>query len=299
MHRGWGFQFSLLRACRFHLPPHSSCISPSFCSPLCLAIYPARDLGPPSRLLTSETSFASPHHRRINVSLPKNDNEYTSPSLDAAPASITNRDDRSMHKTHGAAACVAQCTRRSTPRRDGAAASAAAEATPLTPAGSTARANPCRVYVGNVKYSITEAEIGVLFACFGAVKSFNLVVSTAAMHANAHARAVTRGAEAVPHRGYGFVEYFTPKSAKSAVAAMNNLKLAGRPLKVGYAAPLNDPIKSAAAAVSQKISCNLRRATYHAHSVMSKDAVWNIIASRSSALRALSSCLRKSSACRG
>ena len=136
----------------------------------------------------------------------------------------------------------------------------------------------------NINFALTEVEIGTLFASFGPVKSCHLVLNTdntspsAAAAAAAAARTAaaesTRGsavkatdAAAAPHRGYGFVEFFTPQSADAAVASMQNFQLAGRLLRVSYAEPLNDPVKSAAAAANHAaaaLSRNLLHASHHA-----------------------------------
>jgi RNA recognition motif-containing protein len=83
---------------------------------------------------------------------------------------------------------------------------------------------------------MTEVEIGTLFASFGPVKSCHLVINADASSALAAATAAaaaaaattaTKAAAGVPHRGYGFVEYFSPESAAAAVASMHNFHLVG------------------------------------------------------------------------
>jgi hypothetical protein len=173
-----------------------------------------------------------------------------------------------------------------------------------TSASPAAVRNPCRVYVGNVNFAMTEVEIGTLFASFGPVKSYHLVIdadnaspaATAAATAAAAtvampAAAATTAATATNrHRGYGFVEYFSPHVADAAVAAMHNFQLAGRPLRVSYATALNDPVKSAVAAVNHAIAQNLRRAVDHTQALPG-ERVRGIITGQSSALLALAGCL--------
>lgn len=63
-------------------------------------------------------------------------------------------------------------------------------------------------------------------------------------------------------------------------------------LRVSYADALNDPVKSALAAVNQAIAHNLKRAAANAL-VLSGEDVRNIITGRHSALRALAGSLAK------
>ena len=110
--------------------------------------------------------------------------------------------------------------------------------------------NPCRVYVGNINFAMTEAEISNIFASFGPVKSCNLVINTDNNSPAGAAAAAAAAAGVVPHRGYGFVEYYCPESANAAVASMHNFQIGGRLLRVNHASPLNDPVKSAVAAAN-------------------------------------------------
>jgi len=143
-----------------------------------------------------------------------------------------------------------------------------------TPAATT---NPNRVYVGNINFVLGEAEMTSLFASFGPVRSCQLVVNNERPGG---------------HRGYGFIEYFLPQSADAAVKSMNGFPLAGRLLKVNYATALNNPMKSAAAAVNHAIG-NLKRAASDA--VLPGDKMRGVIAGHTSALVALSSLMRPQS----
>lgn len=84
----------------------------------------------------------------------------------------------------------------------------------------------CRIFVGNVAFEVGELQLREIFAPFGTVVSCTLVSNP----------------ETGRHRGYGFLEFDSPRSAEAAIVRMNNFPLLGRALRVGPAAPLSAPL---------------------------------------------------------
>jgi len=78
---------------------------------------------------------------------------------------------------------------------------------------------PCRIYIGSIRWDVSETDIRNIFSAFGPIKSLNLVPNT----------------ENGKHKGYGFIEYMSPQSAEVAIAKMNGAIVAGRAIKVGMA----------------------------------------------------------------
>jgi len=72
-----------------------------------------------------------------------------------------------------------------------------------------------KLYVGNLKYSITNDQLKELFSAHGEVKSVNIIEG----------------------KGFGFVEMSSPEEAEKAKDALNNTDLDGRPLKIDEARP--------------------------------------------------------------
>lgn len=75
------------------------------------------------------------------------------------------------------------------------------------------------LYVGNLTFSTTTADLEALFAEHGEVKKAQVITD----------RDTGRS------RGFGFVEMATPDSAKSATEALNGHTLDGRDLTVNEA----------------------------------------------------------------
>ncbi len=73
-----------------------------------------------------------------------------------------------------------------------------------------------RLFVGNLAYSITEAELRDVFAESGSVAEVKIVLD----------RDTGRS------RGFAFVEMSTDDEAKNAITALNERALSGRPLTV-------------------------------------------------------------------
>lgn len=77
------------------------------------------------------------------------------------------------------------------------------------------------IYVGNLPYTTTEAELEELFAQHGAVAKVKIVVDFATNRS----------------KGFGFVTMDDPAQRQAAVNALNGFQLGGRPLKVNEAQP--------------------------------------------------------------
>jgi RNA recognition motif-containing protein len=72
-----------------------------------------------------------------------------------------------------------------------------------------------KLYVGNLKYSVTNDQLKELFSAYGEVKSVNIIEG----------------------KGFGFVEMSSPKEAEKAKDALNNTDFDDRPLKIDEARP--------------------------------------------------------------
>jgi len=72
-----------------------------------------------------------------------------------------------------------------------------------------------KLYVGNLKYSITNEQLQELFAGYGEVQNVNIIEG----------------------KGFGFVEMSSVEEAEKAKDALNNTDFEGRPLKIDEARP--------------------------------------------------------------
>jgi RNA recognition motif-containing protein len=72
-----------------------------------------------------------------------------------------------------------------------------------------------RLYVGNLKYSVTEGELQELFSRYGTVKSVTVLES----------------------KGFGFVEMSEPAEAEKAKEALDGQDFQGRTMRVDEARP--------------------------------------------------------------
>jgi RNA recognition motif-containing protein len=81
-----------------------------------------------------------------------------------------------------------------------------------------------RLYVGNLPYQMTDAELNELFAAYGAVESAQVIVDR----------------ETGRSKGFGFVQMTNPGEADAATAALNGQQYQGRPLTVNEARPKTD-----------------------------------------------------------
>jgi len=72
-----------------------------------------------------------------------------------------------------------------------------------------------KLYVGNLKYSVTNNELKDVFSSYGEVKNVNIIEG----------------------KGFGFVEMSSSEEAGKAKDALNNTEFEGRPLKIDEARP--------------------------------------------------------------
>ena len=72
-----------------------------------------------------------------------------------------------------------------------------------------------KLYVGNLKYSVTNEQLKEAFSAYGEVKSVNIIEG----------------------KGFGFVEMSTAEEAQKAKEALNDTDFDGRPLKIDEARP--------------------------------------------------------------
>lgn len=77
-----------------------------------------------------------------------------------------------------------------------------------------------KIYVGNLPFTATEAELNSLFSEYGTVETVNLITDR----------------ETGRPRGFGFVE-MDPTGADKAISALDNKDFNGRALKVNEARP--------------------------------------------------------------
>lgn len=78
-----------------------------------------------------------------------------------------------------------------------------------------------RIYVGNMPFSMNEAELRGLFEAHGQVESVDIV----------------KDRETGRPRGFGFVEMQDEAAAQKAIAALNDFDASGRRLNVNQARP--------------------------------------------------------------
>lgn len=78
-----------------------------------------------------------------------------------------------------------------------------------------------KLYVGNLPFSTSEAELREVFAAYGEVTSASLVMDR----------------ETGRPRGFGFVEFANAEDAKAAIEALHGKNFGGRDLTVNEARP--------------------------------------------------------------
>lgn len=78
---------------------------------------------------------------------------------------------------------------------------------------------PRRLYVGNLPWSTTSADLERMFSAHGTVRSAEVIMDR----------------ETGRSRGFGFVEMETQEGTQAAIQALNNTDLEGRPLTVNEA----------------------------------------------------------------
>jgi RNA recognition motif-containing protein len=72
-----------------------------------------------------------------------------------------------------------------------------------------------KLYVGNLKYSITNEQLSELFSNYGEVLKVNIIKG----------------------KGFGFVEMSDQAEAETAIEALNGTEFEGRPLRIDEARP--------------------------------------------------------------
>ena len=78
-----------------------------------------------------------------------------------------------------------------------------------------------KLYVGNLPFSVTDADLNTMFAKHGTVTSVSIITD----------KYTNRP------RGFAFVEMETDEAAQKAIAALNGTQLEGRALVVNQAKP--------------------------------------------------------------
>ena len=81
-----------------------------------------------------------------------------------------------------------------------------------------------KLYVGNLSFDTSKADLQTMFAGAGTVESVNLIEDR----------------ETGRSRGFGFVEMQTKEEGDAAIAQFNGTELGGRTLKVNEAKPRED-----------------------------------------------------------
>ena len=77
------------------------------------------------------------------------------------------------------------------------------------------------IYVGNMSFDLTEADLRAAFEAFGAVTSVNII----------------KDQYSGQPKGFGFVEMPTASEGQAAIAGLNGKELMGRTLNVNVARP--------------------------------------------------------------
>ena len=77
------------------------------------------------------------------------------------------------------------------------------------------------IYVGNLSYNATEADLRAAFEQYGAVSTASVIMDKMTGRS----------------RGFGFVEMPNNAEGQKAIEAMNNADLCGRPMRVNEARP--------------------------------------------------------------
>ena len=77
------------------------------------------------------------------------------------------------------------------------------------------------IYVGNMSYDVTEADLQAAFEAFGAVASVSIIKDQFSGQS----------------KGFGFVEMAAASEAQAAISGLNGKELMGRTLNVNEARP--------------------------------------------------------------
>jgi RNA recognition motif-containing protein len=81
-----------------------------------------------------------------------------------------------------------------------------------------------KLYVGNLTYNVTDAELEQMFATHGRVQSAQVIMDR----------------DAGRSKGFGFVEMGSDQEAQAAIQALNGAQVEGRALTVNEAKPRED-----------------------------------------------------------
>ena len=81
------------------------------------------------------------------------------------------------------------------------------------------------IYVGNLAYSVTDADLREAFSRFGDVSQVNLIVDKFSGQS----------------KGFGFVEMDNNSQADAAIEGLNGTDIKGRDIKVNQAKPRAEP----------------------------------------------------------
>ena len=85
-----------------------------------------------------------------------------------------------------------------------------------------------KLYVGNLSYDVTSADLNTLFAPHGTVSSADII----------------QDRETGRSKGFGFVQMGTDREAQAAISALNGQEQNGRALTVNEAKPREDRPRS-------------------------------------------------------
>ncbi len=80
------------------------------------------------------------------------------------------------------------------------------------------------IYVGNLPYSTTDADLQAMFQEFGSVQSAKVIIDR----------------ETQRSKGFGFVEMASSDEANKAIEALNGNEMGGRQIRVNEARPRTD-----------------------------------------------------------
>ena len=86
-----------------------------------------------------------------------------------------------------------------------------------------------KLYVGNLPYSVRDADLGQAFAAFGSVVSAKVMMER----------------DSGRSKGFGFVEMGSDAEAQAAIEGMHDKPLQGRNLVVNEARPMEPPMQPA------------------------------------------------------
>jgi len=81
-----------------------------------------------------------------------------------------------------------------------------------------------KLFVGNLPFGMTDADLGGIFSAYGAVTSANIVIDKFSKRS----------------KGFGFVEFENDEDAVKAMDALNNSEQMGRNIAVKEALPRPD-----------------------------------------------------------